>query len=332
MQRILIVLLAVATTVSAWLAYSYRDQLAAKDAQIATLTAERDTARAGEKIALAKLDPLNENIDRLTRERDRLLAQSREQRPPGFPPAGGPPGPGGPGAGGANFGGIAAMLQTPEGKKMFRNQSASMIRSQYSDFIKKKKLSPQDSAVLLNLLTDRHAALVGARMAGGGDAAQSATQTGAIEGEFSDKLRATLGDESLGELNDYEKSVPERTAMGQLEDQFSSAGTPLDTTQKEGLIQLMQAEREKSPANPLDPMKSDPNTVLNLLKDDATITTWEKQQQDLNNRILESAAKTLTPDQVNTLKDSLSQKIEREKAGLQMFKTTGTPPPPPPTR
>ena len=331
MQRILIIILTLTTTVGTWLAFQYHDQLSAKEAKIATLTDERDAARAGEKTAIAKLDPLNENIERLMRERDRLLAQAKEQRPPNFGPGGAMP-PGGPGGGTANFGGVAAMLQTPEGKKMFRNQSANMVRSQYSEFVKRMKLSPQDSTVLLGLLTDRHAALVSARMSVGGDATQSAAQVSAIEGEFSDKLKATLGEDGASQLNEYEKAVPERMAVNQLEDQFNSAGTPLDTTQKEGLIQLMQTEREKSPANPLDPMKSDPNTVLNLLKDDTTLATWEKQQQDYQNRVLQAAAKTLTPDQVNTLKQSLEQKTEREKTGLQMFKTTGTPPPPPPTK
>ena len=37
----------------------------------------------------------------------------------------------------------------------------------------------------------------------------------------------------------------------------------------------------------------------------------------------------LTPDQVDTLKKTLDEKTERQKAGLQVFKTTGVPPPPP---
>lgn len=330
MQRILIAILTVTMAICAWLAYDYRGQLGAKDAQIAALAAERDNERTNARKALADQDTLRDNIERLTRERERLLAQQREPQPPGFPPSGGPPGPGGPMPGGPGFGGIAAMLQTPEGKKMFRNQSASVVRNQYADFIRKRKLSPQDSEVLINLLADRHSALAGARAASGGDTAQFASQSAAIEGEFSDKLRATLGDQGLDELNDYDKSIPERSALSQIEDQFSSAGTPLDATQKESLIQLMQAEREKSPANPLDPMKSEPGNVLNLLKDDSTLPTWEKQQLDYNQRVLQAAASTLTPDQVNTLKESLAQKLEREKAGLQIFKTTGAPPSPPP--
>ena len=54
-----------------------RSQIAAKNAQIAALTAERDSARAAEKAVFAAMEPLRENIDRLTRERDRLQAQLR---------------------------------------------------------------------------------------------------------------------------------------------------------------------------------------------------------------------------------------------------------------
>jgi hypothetical protein len=323
MQRILIVILAVTTTVTTWFAYQFHDQASAKDAQIATLIAERDIARAAEKAALADAGPLKENIERLTQERDRLLAQAREQRPqdggPGAPPPGSPEG-GRPGAGG-----IAAMLKTPEGKKMFRNQSANIVRSRYAEFAKRLKLSPQDSSVVMNLLADRHAALLSARIAG-----SDASQIAAIEGEFTDQLRSTLGENGLNQLNEYDQSVEERSMVGQLEEQFNSAGMQLDPTQKESLIKVMQTERQNSPANPIDPAKADPNTVLNLLKDDNTMVTWEKQQKDYQNRVVQQAASTLTPDQVNTLKQSMEQNLERDKAALQMFKTTGVPPPPPP--
>jgi len=251
--------------------------------------------------------------------------------PPGFPPGGPmpPPGPGGPEGGGPNLGGLIAMLKTPEGKKMFQNQSASMVRAQYSELAKRLKLSPQDTTVFMGLLADRQTALASARISSGGN---SAAEVSAIESDFNGKLKSVLGEAGFNQYNDYEQSVPERMAVTQFADQFNSAGTPLDTNQKENLIQLMQSEREKSPANPFDPAKNDPNTVLNLLKNDTTLSTWEQQQQDYQNRVLQAATSTLTPDQVNTLKQVLEQKTQQDKTALQMFKATGTPPPNPPPR
>lgn len=333
MQKILIALLTLTTAVGAWLAFQYRDQLGAKDAQIAALTTERDTALAAEKTALATADLSRENIDRLTRERDRLLAQAKV-RPPDAG-AGGPtppPDSGNPDARPPTLAGMAAMMKTPEGRKMIQNRSAAMVRMQYSELAKRMKLSPQDSAVLMGLLADRQTALATARLNSGGNSAESAAQRSAIESEFNDKLKGMLGEEGFGQLSEYEKTVDERGMVSQIEDQFNSAGTPLDTTQKENLVQLMASEREKSPENPFDPSKKDPTAVLNALRDDTTFSAWEKQQQDYQSRVLQAASKTLTPDQVNTLKQTLEQKTEREKAGLQMFKTTGVPPPPPPTR
>ena len=330
MQRILTVLLAMTTAVGTWLAFQYHDQLAARDALIAALTVERDTARAGEKDALAKLDPLNENVDRLTRERDRLQAQAKIQtQDPG--PGGPMPGPGGgPNSGRPDLTGMMAMIKTPEGKKMIQTQASNKVRAQYSELAKRLKLSPQDSTVLMGLLADRQTARTTARINSGGNFDQLTAETGSIDSEFNDKLKTTLGDEGFGQFSEYEKSVDERGAVGQIEDQFNTAGTPLDSTQKESLIQLMASEREKSPANPFDPAKNDPTAVLNALKNDTTYSAWETQQQDLKNRILQAAAKTLTPDQVNTLKQTLEQRTERQKAGLQTYKATGVPPPPPP--
>ncbi len=330
MQRIFIAIFAVAAVITGWLAYDYRSQAAAKDAQLAKLTAERDTARAGEKDALAKLDPLNENVNRLKSERDRLLAQLRNG-PPGGP--GGPmPQPGSMGPDGKpDLGGLVAMLRSPEGKKMIQNQSNTMVRAQYKELAKRLKLSPQDSEVLMGLLADRQTALRTARISGGGNSAETAAKVSAIENEFNERLRTTLGESAYGQFSEYEQTVPDRMAVDQFEEQFSSAGAPLEGAQKESLIQLMKTERESSPADPFDPTKSDPNTVLSLLKDDATFSQWEKDKADYQNRVLQSAAKTLTPDQVSALKQALEQKTEREKQGLQIFKTTGAPPPPPPS-
>lgn len=329
-QKLVIVLLVLTTSVSGWLAFHYHDQLNAKDAQNAALVAERDAALAAEKAALAAVDPLRENIARLTLERDRLQAQPKTQ-PADLGTAGPmpPPDAEGPNPGRPGLSGMIAMFKTPEGKKMLQVQSSSRVRTQYSELAKRLKLSPQDSTVLLGLLADRQTARTTARINSGGNSAQLTAETGSIESEFNDKLKTTLGEDGFGQFSEYEKSVDERGAVGQIEEQFNSAGTPLDTTQKESLIQLMASEREKSPANPFDPAKNDPTAVLNALKDNTTFSAWEKQQQDLQNRVLQAAAKTLTPDQVNTLKQTLEQKTERQKAGLQIYKTTGVPPPPP---
>jgi len=332
MQKILIALLALTTTVGAWLAVQYHSQLTEMDARNAALTAERDAARAAEKAALAAADPLRENIDRLTRERDRLQAQAKMQ--PQNPGPGGPvpPGAGGPNSGTPGIGGMMAMMQTPEGRKMLQNQAASKVQRQYSELAKRMKLSPQDTTVLMGLLADRQTALTTARMNSAGNPAQAAADTSAIQSEFADKLKSTFGEEGFGQFNEYDKSVDERSAVNQFEDQFKNAGTPLDSTQKESLVQLLASEREKSPENPFDPSKNDPTAVLNALKSETALSTWEKQQQDYKDRVLQAATKTLTPDQVSTLKQTLDQKTERQKAGLQVFKTTGVPPPPPQQR
>jgi hypothetical protein len=327
MLRILIVLLAVSTAVAGWFAFDYSKQLREKDAQIASLTAERDTARAAARAAIADADPLKENIERLKRERDRLLAlaktselQAPPQPPPGF---------GGPNPGGMMQSPMVAMLKSPEGRQMISNRTAARVKTQYTDLAKRLKLPPQDTDVLLGLLADRQTAIISARFNSNGNAADLASQTASIQSEFDEKLKATLGDEGYEQYNQYEQTVEARTAVSQLEGQFSSAGLPLEPVQKENLIQLLSEETKKSPANPFDPTKNDPTTVLNALKDDAAIENWAQQQQEFQNRVIQSASKTLTPDQVTTLQQSLQQKTERDKMGLQMFKTTGTPPPPP---
>lgn len=324
MQRFLIVFLALTTAAGGWFAWQYRAQIADKDRQIALLAAERDTARAAAQAALADTDPLRENIERLTKERDRLQAQA-QSAPPGPPQ---PPGmmPGGPRPG---FGPMGAMAKTEEGRKFIRAQVATRVNRNYAELSRRLKLSPQDSGVLMGLLADRQAALNIARASSSGNSAELASQTAAIQAEFDEKLRATLGDQGFDQYSEYEETVQDRAAVGQLEEQFSAAGVQLEPAQKESLIQLMNQERKNSPENPFDPSKSDPSSVLNLVKDDAVFNNWVQSQQDYQNRVLKAASGTLSPDQLATLQQSLQQRSEQERNMLQMARTTGTLPPPP---
>jgi len=325
MQRILIVLLTLSTAVAAWFAVHYRQQVAERDARIAVLSAERDAA---ERAVAADTDPLRENIERLTRERDSLKAQARTTETPLQPvPALGAPAPG------PNMNNpMAAMMKTEEGRKMLQSQATARVTRQYSVLAKNLKLSPQDSGVLLGLLADRQTAKANARIGSAGNSASLAAQTAAIDSEFDEKLRTTLGDQGYDEFSQYEQTVEERATVNQFDEQFAAAGTPLEPTQKESLIQLMSEERKKSGDNPFDRTKTDPATMLSRLRDETTFNGWVQQQEDFQNQVVQAASKTLTPDQVSTLKQSLQQKSEREKMGLQMFKTTGSPPPPPQRR
>lgn len=350
MQRLLLLLLAASTAVAGWSAYRNQAALSGRDAQIAALTAERDAARGAEKSARDDTAPLRENIERLTAERDRLKSQqpSPALAADSAKPAANPPDPKkSDDAGKSMMGGLAKMFQTEDGKKMLRSQTAMVVKMQYTDLAKKLNLSPQEAEPIMGLLADRQVALAGDSFATfSGETMDEAKlkeiseKSKATHKEYDAKLKAALGDERFEQLNTYDRTIGERMMMAQIEPQFAAAGAPLEPAQKDELLQIMSDERLKSPPTAFDPNNKDPGAVFNALKDDAAVDKWMQQQQDFQNRVLQAATKTLSPDQINTLQQGFQQQAEMQKFGLkmsrEMFKSGGKadgaaiPAPPPP--
>ena len=327
MQRVLLILLAISTAITGWLAFDSRNQLSERDAQIAALKSERDAARSAEKSASDQTAPLQENVRRLTAERDRLQALAKTSETPATAP-GEPAKTGGTATGDKGmFGGMAKIFQSEEGKKMMRAQTTMVVKMQYADLAKRLKLSPQETDQLMGLLADRQNALTGDAMGVFSDAPpdesklkQLSEKAEASRKEYDAKLKATLGDEPFKQFQAYEKTIGERMMMTQFEPQFASAGAPLEPAQKDQLIEIMTAERLKSPPSVFDAGASqkDPGAAFNALKDEAAVDRWLQQEQDYQRRVLQSATKALNPDQINALQQAFQQTTEMQKFGLKM--------------
>ena len=327
MQRLLTVLFAACTAVAVWFAYQNRAELSAKNALIAELTAERDAARTAEKAVREDTAPLRENVERLTSERDRL----KDEKPTSAIVATDPPKTAAakqPEDGGKSMmGGFAKMFQSEDGKKMLRSQTAMLVKMQYTDLAKKLNLSPQEAELVMGLLADRQvagavdgiAALSGETM----DEArlkEISDKTAASRKEVDAKLKAALGEDRFKELETYDRSIGERMVMTQLEPQFAAAGSPLDSTQKDQLLQIMSDERLKSPKTAFDSNGAGKNPFvgMNALKDEAAVEKWIQGEQDYQRRVLQAATKTLNPDQINALQQGFQQQAEMQKFGLKM--------------
>lgn len=319
MHRILLIILAVSTAVAAWLAFDARRQLSERDARIAALTVKLDAARSAEKNAIDQTAPLKENVLRLTAERDQLKAVAKSSGAPETTPTQ-PAHNAGSGAGGKEIsGGTAKMPQTEEVKKMLRAQTTKVLKELFADFANRLKLSPEETDLLVDLLVDRPSALAGGA-------------TGAFSGEspdaakYDEKLKAMLGADRFQQLQAYGKTIGGRMMMKELEPELVSAGVPLAPAQREQLIDIMSAERLKSPPSAFDAaaMQKDPAAAANALKDEAAVNRLLQQEQDFQRRVLQSATKTLNPDQIIALQQAFQQMTEKQKFGLKMFNSKGS--------
>jgi hypothetical protein len=327
--------LALAAAAFAWFQY---DSAAKLRQQIGSFAAEHDQNQK----AQAEIDRLKaaagiaqENIARLTAERDAALARAKSL-PPGPPSLPGTPPPGVEKGGNGMMQGIAKMFSTEEGRKMMRSQMNAGLKMQYGDLAKHLKLDPKTADQVLALLGDRQAALTEATFAAMKDGTlddaagkELATKAQATQSDYNDKLRAIIGDDGLTQLQGYERTLGDRMMLNMHAQQFSDAGAVLDDTQRDSLLQIMQTERMKTPASAFDTNNSgNPGQTFAALRDDAAVENWLVQEQDYQRRVLQTATQTLNPDQVAALQESFKQQLEMQKFGVtmskQMFNGSGT--------
>ncbi len=322
--------LAIGAGVFAWMQFSSAADLRK---QVAALTAERDAAlKSRAELAALKTaaDTAQENIARLTKERDAALATAKSL------PAGGPPMPPPPNSmrkmdetgGKGMMEGIAKMFSTEDGRKMMRSQMAMGLKMQYGSLAKDLNLDPKVADQVLSLLGDRQMALTDATFSsmkdGGLDEAgikDIGAKSESIQKEYNDKLKAVLGEQGMTKLNDYERTLSDRMMLNMHEQQFAASGAPLETAQRDSLLQIMKDERLKTPTSVFDTTNGgDPSKALSVMRDDAAIEKWISQEEDYQRRVLQSATQSLNPDQVNALRESFKQQLEMQRFGVKMSK------------
>lgn len=303
----------------------WREVAERADAEVARLKSEADLA--------------NENIARLTAERDAALARAKSLPPgPPMPPPGAPQ-PAGETGGKGMMEGIAKMFSTEEGKKMMRSQMAMGLKMQYGSLAKDLKLDPKLADQVFSLLGDRQMALTevtfGAMKGGALDEAATkeiAAKSEALKKEYDEKLKAVLGDTGMTQLQDYERTLGDRMMLNMHEQQFSASGSPLESGQRDSLLQIMKDERLKTPAGLFDQANGgDASKAIAAMRDDSAIEKWIAQEQDYQQRVVQAATKTLNPDQVNALQESFKQQLDLQRFGVkmskEMFKGTDAPAP-----
>ena len=333
MNRFIPAILLVLTVVAGAIAWFQFDSADTLQRQLAENATAREAAQDASAAELARLkseaDLARESIARLTAERDAALARAQNSPATGASPM--PPGAPQPGTDSGGKGmmeGFAKMFSTEEGKKMMRAQMSMAMKMQYGTLAKDLKLDPKAADQVLSLLADRQAALseatFGAMKNGALDDAagkEIGTKAGALQKEYDEKLKTVLGEEGMTQLKDYERTLGDRMMLTMHEQQFATAGSPLEQTQRDGLLQIMKEERMKTPESAFDMSnKGDPSKQIAAVRDDAAVEKWLKQEEDYQQRVLQAATQALSPDQINTLRESFRQQADMQRFGIKMSK------------
>jgi hypothetical protein len=148
------------------------------------------------------------------------------------------------------------VLAKPEVQAMIALQQRAGIEARYAALFKNLNLSPDQSARLSALLVERgntRQDLFSAAREQGIDPRTNPESFRKLlanaQTELDAGIKAVIGDAGLAQLQTYERTLPQRSIVNELQQRLSYTSTPLTSTQSEQLIQILAAN---APPRPTD--------------------------------------------------------------------------------
>jgi hypothetical protein len=144
---------------------------------------------------------------------------------------------------------------SPEFRRLMAMQRRAALDGRYAALFRTLKLSPADLEKFKDLLVDRQSAAA--------DVFNTAREQGlnprenrdqirqlieGFEAEADASIRSMLGETAYQQYQQYEKTAPQRSVVGQIEQRLSYSSTPLYGNQAEQLVNLLAAS---APARPI---------------------------------------------------------------------------------
>lgn len=299
-----------------------------KEHQDALRKLQADKQASDDSLAL-----LQDNNDRLKRERDEAKDKIKQLLADADAGKKNEPGAAAAGTAGANpkqfdlrgmFQGFAKQMDDPDMRKMMKQSQERMVTAAYGALFKKLGLSEQDSKLVADLIAERNFTALdkGRKVLNGGsadDASAAAIRKDidATKAEYDSKLKSVLGEEKFKDLTAYEQTVGDQRALDYFDRNFNSKNQPLAPEQKNALVSIMRDERMKAPTNEIPDLGGGPGMAI--LMSEADLKAREQRDEAYNQRVLSRASEAgLSPDQVIILQDSFKQRNEWRAFGARM--------------
>ncbi len=318
MQKWIIAVLAVSTVVLA--VALHRARLANRGlretTQVLTVTLN-DAKRQQEEAAAtnAALTARAEVLKTRLAERQRPTKLASLESPAASPAGDGK----GPAEQGPDFmGKLAEMMENPEMKDAMRAQQKTMLSMLYGALFKKLQLTPEALDQLKDIQLNKQ--MAGMAMLGKGDKKQQMAALTEAQKQAEQAVKDLLGDEKYAIYQDYESTVGERMAIGQLNQQLSEKNMPLDDVQQEEFVTLMLEEREKLKIPP--PVEQQAAWAGGTPSNEV-FEKFLQQQVDLNQRVYARSREVLSEAQQAELKAFQDNQIQVQRLGMQMMNSFG---------
>jgi len=223
---------------------------------------------------------------------------------------------------------FADMFKNPEMREMIKNQQKAvfgpMIEKNFAALFAGLQLTPEQSAAMKDLITKKMLVDAGMGMemlSGDMDSdkrAELVKQSKADKDAISEEIKQFLGADNYAQYQSYEKTLPDRMAMGQFQDQLASGTTALNADQNQQMMTAMTEERQAFK------FTTDYNDESKFNGDFATYFTEERmnkfftEQEQLSQRYLARAQNILSPDQLVAYQKFLANQQTMQQAAMKM--------------
>ena len=221
---------------------------------------------------------------------------------------------------------ITKMMKDPAMKNMMRTTQGTVLKQMYGDLVKGWALSPDETQTFYDLLLDKQMDQMdlGMNILEKGPDAAKTTDVGDPDA----KLKAALGDNLYKQYQDYQKTISGRLTVNRFQQQLATGSTPaLTPDQSSTLLQTITEETANLPPGIFSPPAGGNATSFSMSP--GQVDQYMKAQGDLDDRIDARMANTLSPDQLQVLKEQQQQMIATQRMGMEMAAKMMAPSPTP---
>lgn len=207
------------------------------------------------------------------------------------------------------FGGMMEkMMKNPKMLDAIAAQQMAVLKPMYADLVKQLQLTPEEAKQFFDVLSAQTAKAMqaGMKMMSGDKKAADEIKNSQEE------MKAFLGDR-YPQYETYQKSLPDRMQLSQINSQMAARQTPLRLDQSNGLLQIMQ--QEKLNTAKFTKANTDPQ---NTQFTDGIVTDTVAATEERNARILARSKTLLSPEQWNAFAEQQKQTLQMHKMGMEM--------------
>ncbi|MEZ5406132.1 MAG: hypothetical protein R3F23_08190 [Verrucomicrobiia bacterium] len=208
------------------------------------------------------------------------------------------------------------LFRTPEMQEFIKARQRGFLADAYKDFVSQIGLSAKEREKFLDILAENQMQSSERNRRWG-----SNSSTNQLNAEMENKteleLQELLGPSRYAQYESYQKTIGQRSAVRQFEQQIALSEAPLQPYQRDQMLQILIEENRNAPFSGM--RQRDMMRQLSQF-DEATAQQYFESQQKANERILLRAQTVLNPKQLEQFKEFQNGLLKIQETGLKVFR------------